>query len=245
MKQILILGASSDIAQASAHAFIKDGWKAILAGRNLEELQKISQDLKIRNHLESDIESYYFDTDKLETFETLWKLLPEMPDAVLCAVGYLGNQKLAQENSEETAKILNTNFNALVPILNKVATDFEKRKSGLIIGISSVAGDRGRASNYIYGAAKAAFTTFFSGLRNRLAQYNIAVITVKPGFVDTRMTKDMGLPPMLTATPQQVADDIIKAVHKKRNIVYTKWFWFWIMQAICLIPESLFKKMKI
>ncbi|MFI3270973.1 MAG: SDR family oxidoreductase [Pseudomonadota bacterium] len=244
MKKILILGASSDIARASALSFLHDGWEVALAGRDICTLYDIAQDLKIRSNAVADIDCYELDVNNKETFSSLWQSLDQLPDAVLCAVGYLGNQDKARYDDSEATKILSTNFTSLVPILSQVAADFEKRKSGLIIGISSVAGDRGRASNYTYGAAKAGFTAYLSGLRNRLAKDNVHVITVNPGFVATRMTEDLQLPAVLTASPKDVAQDIMKAVHKKRNVIYTKWFWRYIMLCVCAVPECIFKKLK-
>jgi len=126
-----------------------------------------------------------------------------------------------------------------------VYNDFEKRKSGFIIGISSVAGDRGRKSNYIYGSAKAALTAYLSGLRNRLYVANVHVLTVKPGFVATKMTEGMDLPEKLTAQPEAVAEDIYRAQQKNKNVLYTKWIWRWVMLIIKVIPEWKFKRMSI
>ena len=130
-------------------------------------------------------------------------------------------------------------------MLNIIANDFENRKSGFIIGISSVSGERGRKSNYMYGAAKASFTAYLSGLRNRLHSSNISVLTVNPGFVDTKMTKGMDLPKILTTLPKDVAEDIYNAQQKGKDVLYTKWLWKWIMFFIRNIPEFKFKKMSI
>ena len=140
---------------------------------------------------------------------------------------------------------MDTNYTGLVSILNIVANDFEKNKNGFIVGISSVAGDRGRKSNFIYGSAKAAFATYLSGLRNRLFNLNVHVLTVKPGFVETKMTEGLNLPVKLTAKTEEVANDIFKAQQKGKNVIYTKWFWRYIMLIIKNIPEFYFKKMSI
>jgi hypothetical protein len=129
--------------------------------------------------------------------------------------------------------------------LNIIANDFEQRRSGVIIGVSSVAGDRGRGSNYMYGSAKAGFTAYLSGLRNRLAKSNVHVITVKPGFVRTRMTEGLPLPGPVTAKPEQVARDVFKAYRGRRNEVYTLWMWRYIMLVIKLIPEAIFKRLNL
>ena len=130
-------------------------------------------------------------------------------------------------------------------IFNIIAADFEQRKSGFICGISSVAGDRGRKANFIYGAAKAALTTYLSGLRNNLYSSGVHVLTIKPGFVATKMTEGMDLPEKLTASPEQVANAIFKAQKSKKNVVYTIWIWRWVMLIIRNIPEWQFKKMSI
>ncbi|HEY2727571.1 MAG TPA: SDR family NAD(P)-dependent oxidoreductase, partial [Parafilimonas sp.] len=119
------------------------------------------------------------------------------------------------------------------------------KKNGTIVGISSVAGERGRQSNYIYGSAKAGFTAYLSGLRNRLYHDNVHVLTVLPGFVNTKMTAELNLSPLLTASPEQVADAVETAIRKKKNVIYVKWFWKWIMKIIKNIPEGMFKKKKL
>ena len=134
-------------------------------------------------------------------------------------------------------------FFGLANLLNIISNDFEERKSGVIVGISSVAGDKGKKSNYVYGAAKSSLTVYLSGLRNRLYSSNVIVMTVIPGFVDTKMTKDMDLPSFLTVSPNKVALSIYNAQLKGKNIIYIKWIWKWIMLIIKLIPESMFKKM--
>ena len=139
-------------------------------------------------------------------------------------------------------KIIDTNYTGVISLLNIIANDFEKRKRGFIIGISSVAGDRGKKSNYLYGSAKVAFTTYLSGLRNRLYKANVHVLTVKPGFVNKHMTAKIDLTKRLTAQPEDVAKDIFDAQKSKKDILYTMWTWKWIMMFIKMIPEFLYKK---
>ena len=158
---------------------------------------------------------------------------------------FFGEQEKAQNDFEEAQKIINTNYTGVVSILNIIVNDFEKHKKGFIVGISSVAGDRGRKSNFIYGSAKAAFTTYLSGLRNRLFKSNVHVMTVKPGFVATKMTEGLDLPTKLTAQTEEVAQDIFKAQQKGNNVIYTKWFWKYILLIIKNIPEFMFKKTSI
>ena len=140
---------------------------------------------------------------------------------------------------------MDTNYTGVVSLFNIIANDFEDRRSGFMVGISSVAGDRGRKNNYIYGSAKAALTAYLSGLRNRLYDAQVHVMTVKPGFVATKMTEGMDLPEKLTAQPEEVAEDIYKAQQKNKNVLYTKWMWRWVMMMIKMIPEWKFKGMSL
>jgi len=141
--------------------------------------------------------------------------------------------------------MISTNFTGAVSILNIAAKYYVSEKKGTIVGISSVAGERGRESKLIYGSAKAAFSAYLSGLRNKLYKQNVHVISVKPGFVYTRMTENLPLPKLLTAYPSEVADSIYKAVQKRKNVVYVKWIWRYIMLIIKYIPEFQFKKMSL
>jgi short-subunit dehydrogenase len=152
---------------------------------------------------------------------------------------------MAMSDWSEAAKIIHTNYTGGVSVLNIVAKHYIEAKEGVIVGIASVAGERGRQSNYLYGSAKAGFIAYLSGLRNRLYREGVHVVTVQPGFVYTKMTEDLSLPKLLTATPADVADVVYRGVQKKKNIVYVKWFWKWIMLIIKLIPEFIFKKLKL
>ncbi|MDR3088494.1 MAG: SDR family oxidoreductase [Desulfobulbaceae bacterium] len=243
MATMLILGAASDIARATALAFACEGWDLIVAGRKEEILQKIAADISLRSG--RTVKTAHFDALKPEEHAVFWRDIEEETSALFCAIGFLGEQERAQHDFGHAETILRTNFTGLTPILSLAANTFERRGRGLIIAVSSVAGDRGRASNYLYGSAKAGLTAFLSGLRNRLATKGVTVITVKPGFVATAMTAGMNLPTRLTATPQQVAADIVKAVKKKRNVVYSRWFWRSIMMIIGHIPECMFKRLKL
>ena len=164
---------------------------------------------------------------------------------VLCAVGCMGDQLENENNKIKRQEIIRTNFEGPLNILSEFANIFEKRGNGIIIGISSVSGERGKKSNYIYGSAKSGFTTFLSGLRNRLYEKNVHVITVLPGTVYTKMTLGLNLPKFITTYPDKIAVDIYTAVKKKRNIIYSLSIWRYIMKLINLIPESIFKKTKL
>ena len=167
-----------------------------------------------------------------------------MPDIVLCSVGFLGDHIDGQNSFEKSSLIIRTNFEGPALLMGEFANHFEKRKSGTILGISSVAGERGRSSNYIYGSSKAGFTQYLSGLRNRLFNSNVLVTTILPGFVNTKMTKDLKLNKYLTAEPIEVANVIYNAVLKKKEIVYIRPIWKYIMLVIKIIPEFVFKKIK-
>ena len=243
MSYVLIIGAKSDIAKATAREYAKHGYDIYLASRNAGELEEFANDIKVRT--QRDAKCVELDILDYASHETFYQQMQEKPLGVVSAVGYLGDQEKAQSSCSEAQKIIDTNYTGIVNLLNIIADDFETRRSGFIVGISSVAGDRGRKSNYIYGSAKAALTTYLSGLRNRLFDANVHVLTVKPGFVNTKMTAGMDLPEKLTAEPEEVAEDIYKAQQKMKNVLYTKWMWRWVMLIIMHIPEFMFKKMSI
>ena len=243
MSYVLIIGAKSDIAKATAREYAKHGYDLYLAARNSSELEEFAKDVITRTQqtvkvIELDILDY-------KSHQELYDKLEEKPLGVISAIGYLGDQEKAQATFEEAQQIMDTNYTGVVSLFNIIADDFEKRRSGFIVGISSVAGDRGRKSNYIYGSAKAALSAYLSGLRNRLYDAQVHVLTVKPGFVATKMTEDMDLPEKLTALPEAVAEDIYNAQQKNKNVLYTKWIWRWVMLIIRNIPEFQFKKMSI
>ncbi|HHJ34758.1 MAG TPA: SDR family oxidoreductase [Gammaproteobacteria bacterium] len=243
MAYVLIIGAKSDIAMALARKYAESGHDLYLAARKPEELRGFANDLKIRS--QKDIRLLALDILDFSSHDGFYRSLDQKPSGVISVVGYLGEQVKAQSEFTEAHRIIDTNFTGVVSLLNIVADDFEARKEGFIVGISSVAGDRGRKSNYIYGSAKAAFTTYLSGLRNRLHDAGINVLTVKPGFVATKMTEGMDLPGALTAQADEVAKDIFEAQQKKQDVIYSKWMWRWIMSIINNIPEWIFKKTSI
>jgi len=242
-KTLLVLGGTSDIGRAVAHVFAKAGWRVMLAGRSLEALGREAGDIGTRTG--ALVTAHAFDVLKTESFDEFLDGLQPMPDVVVSAVGLLGDQERAESEPAHAAEIFRTNFEGPALILDRVAARMMARGSGTIVGISSVAGDRGRASNYAYGAAKAGFTAFLSGLRNRTAKKGVHVATVKPGFVRTRMTEGLPLPGLLTAEPAEVAKAIFKATAARRNVVYVRPIWWLVMKIICAIPEGLFKKLKL
>jgi decaprenylphospho-beta-D-erythro-pentofuranosid-2-ulose 2-reductase len=243
MLNVLILGAGSDIAVALARNFASNGYGVQLAARNVNRLQPLQSDLAIRYN--SACTLHEFDAERPETHTAFLDSLPAMPDVSISVFGYLGDQQKAELDWEECHRILQVNYVGAVSILNRIAEKYAALGHGTIVGISSVAGERGRKSNYLYGSAKAGFTAYLSGLRNRLSAATVHVLTVQPGFVYTRMTEHLKLPALLTASPEQVADAIVAAVRKKKNIIYVKWIWRWIMLVIRCIPEPVFKKMNL
>ncbi|MHA4808155.1 SDR family oxidoreductase [Flavitalea flava] len=242
MPTVLLLGASSDMAVAIARNFAEKGYHIQLAARKASRLQPLQSDLSIRYNTVCTI--HEFDAEKPAEHQAFFQSLETKPDVTVSVFGYLGEQKQAETDWKEAERIIQVNYTGAVSILNIVANFYETQQKGTIVGISSVAGERGRQSNYLYGSAKAGFTAYLSGLRNRLFHHNVHVVSVQPGFVYTKMTENLPLPKLLTATPQDVAATIYKAIQKKKNTVYVKWFWRWIMLIIKSIPEFIFKKLK-
>ena len=241
---LLILGANSDVAQAVARKFAKaEKANLYLASRDMEILQKRAQDIVVRHEVQA--VPLYFDATDYASHAGFYAALDPKPDGVVLAFGYLGDQEQAQQNFQEARNIVETNYLGAVSVLEIIAADFERRGHGFIIGLSSVAGERGRRRNYMYGAAKGALTVYLSGLRNRLAKRGVRVITILPGFIQTKMTANMKIPQFLLGNTTEVSEDIYRAFKKSQNIIYTKWFWKWIMQIIRMIPESLFKRLDI
>lgn len=243
MKTALILGAKSDIAQAIAYQLAIAKYDLYLACRHSDSITALASDLSIRYQINAT--PIEFDATHFSSHKEIYDRLSPKPEIVICAFGYLGNQTTAQENFSEAEVIINSNYTGAVSILNIIAQDFEQRKSGIIVGISSVAGDRGRQSNYFYGSAKAGFTAYLSGLRNRLYKSGIQVITLKPGFVATKMTADLNLSKRLTTTPDVVAKTVMNAIQKQKDVVYVLPIWFIIMSIIRSIPEFIFKKLSL
>ncbi len=243
MSYVLIVGAKSDIAKEVARVYAKNGYNLYLGARAVDELEEFKTDLEVRSSVS--VELIELDITAYETHQSIYESLKEKPLGVIVVSGYMTEQHKAQKEWSESLNTINVNFTGAVSLLNIVANDFEEEKRGFIVGVSSVAGDRGRKTNYIYGSAKAAFTAYLSGLRNRLVDSGVSVLTVKPGFVNTKMTEGLALPEKLTAQPAEVAEDIFKAQQAGKNTLYTKWIWRYIMLIITHIPEFIFKKLSI
>ena len=245
-QRALILGAKSVIAQAVARTLAEEGYDLILAARNNPQLDSFAADIRLRTKREVGLVEFdALDWDSLATLpERLHRAFGEFHLVVL-VFGYLGEHQRAIRDSVEMQNILHTNFTSAAVVLGHLANYLEQRGRPCgIIGIGSVAGDRGRQSNYLYGAAKGGLSLFLQGLRNRLSSTQVHVMTVKPGFVDTPMTVNLaGL--FLVARPAVVAADIVRAYKKKRDVLYTPWFWRYIMLIIKTIPERVFKRLKL
>jgi len=241
---VLILGANSDIARAIADKFAREkGAHLCLASRDTDDLERLAKDIEVRYRTRAQVAR--FDALDYASHRPFYQNLDPKPDTAIVAFGYLGNQSRAQADFDEARRIVETNFLGCVSILEIIAEDFEARGRGTILAISSVAGERGRQSNYMYGSAKSALTTYLSGLRNRLCRRNVRVITVLPGFVRSKMTEGLSFPKILSAVPAETADDVFRAFKTGADVVYTKWFWRWIMTIIRMLPEGMFKKMRL
>tara|TARA_Y100000991_G_C21945211_1_gene337153 strand:- start:654 stop:1391 length:738 start_codon:yes stop_codon:yes gene_type:complete len=241
-KTLLLLGAKSDIGLAIAHRFASEGFDIQLAGRNSKILNEECLNISVRHRVKCTF--HELDILNYQSHQKFLNSLPKLPSIALSAIGYLDNQIESENDIKETIKTIRTNFEGLVLIFNIIANKFALRGYGTLIGISSVAGDRGRSSNYLYGSSKAGFTTYLSGLRNKLYNSNVNVITIKPGYVRTKMTSHLKLPSMLTTDPKTVANYIYSAYKKKKNIVYITNIWKYIMKLIKILPEGIFKKLK-
>ncbi len=245
MKNVLVLGATSAIAQATVRLLAARGASLYLVGRNPERLAAVATDARTRGAAR--VEHEAVDLDDLAGHEALVERAASALgglDGVLLAHGILGDQEEAQRSYAEAEKVLRTNFLSAVSLLTPLANRFEAQRAGTLVVISSVAGDRGRQSNYVYGASKGALSIFLQGLRNRLTRAGVAVVTVKPGFVDTPMTAAMKKNPLF-ASPERVARGLLHAAEAGRDEVYLPGFWAPIMFGIRSIPERVFKRMKL
>lgn len=245
MKKILIIGATSMIAQRCAAIWAQQGATLFLVGRNPSKLSHLSSDLL--QHGATDIFSFTMDINCIDQHLKMLSAADHQLagiDIVLIAHGSLPDQKYCEINIEQTVREINTNAISTIALLTLIANYFETRRRGTIAVISSVAGERGRASNYVYGSAKAMVTTFCSGLRQRLHKSKVNVLTVKPGFVDTPMTHHLPKN-ILWSSPDKIAQKITNAIEKKADEIYTPRYWSAIMFLIKIIPSKLFKKINL
>ena len=240
---VLVLGAASDIGRAIAHAYAKAGRPVILAARNATRLDPDLKDFAVRYGVAA--RTVEFDVLDIAGHGAFLEKLGELPGTVVCVVGFMGEQARSEQDPAAAELVIRSNYVGPAAIMAEAANRMVARGSGTLIGISSVAGDRGRASNYVYGSAKAGFTAYLSGLRNRLAKTGVAVITVKPGFVATQMTAGMKLTKPLLAQPAEVADAVVAAEAKRRDVIYVRPVWRLVMLIIRGLPEAIFKRSKL
>lgn len=245
MKKVVIVGATSAIAAEAARALALDGASLFLIGRNSDKLERLAGDLRVRSGAE--VHTAAFEAHDLHgasrVLEQARSALGEI-DAALVAHGDLPDQRACEHDWAAAERSLVTNFMSPAAFLTWLANYFEGRKQGNITVISSVAGDRGRQSNYIYGAAKGGLTVLLQGLRNRLAHHGVSVTTIKPGFVDTPMTAHIKKGPLF-ASAEAVGRRTAKAMRRGESVVYAPGFWLPIMLVIRHIPECIFKKLRL
>ncbi|MAM89066.1 MAG: short-chain dehydrogenase [unclassified Hahellaceae] len=251
LRPIVVFGATSDVAIALSRRYAEEGASLILIGRNESRLMAVADDLRVRGA--ASVRTLLQDSLTYEDHPALIESLfsDHRPARFYFFQGSLPDQKACEASFELTREAVEVNFLSIVSYLTWLATALERYPlenttgGATIIVVSSVAGDRGRGSNYVYGASKGALTVFLQGLRNRLYKVNHGVLTVKPGFIDTKMTADIDKGGPLWAKPQKVADDIRRAADGGRMVLYTPWFWQFIMLIIKSIPETIFKRLSL
>lgn len=248
INKIVIFGATSTIAEQTARLLVQSGASVFCVARNQEKLNILLDDLHVRATEKQIISGYISDLSDYNQHEALFSTIQSQFgefDSILIAYGVLPDQKRCENNIPLLMESYVTNSLSVISLLSHAANIFETQQQGVIAAISSVAGDRGRQSNYIYGSAKGAINIYLQGLRNRLSKKNISVVTIKPGFVRTSMTQEFKRDGPLWAEPENIAKGIIKAMCQGKNEVYLPWFWKAIMMIIKVIPESIFIKMKL
>lgn len=243
MQRVLIIGATSAIAEATARLFASRNASMFLVARNMDRLSAIAADLRVRGA--KSVEPYYLDVDDIGAhramLDTAWNVLGGV-DIALIAHGTLPNQELCDESVDKAMKEFATNGTSTIALSLALAQRLAPQSTLAVI--SSVAGDRGRATNFLYGSAKAAVSTYLSGLRQKLHRSGVNVLTIKPGFVDTPMTKDFKKSG-LWARPATIASGIVSAIDRRRSEIYLPSFWYLVMTIIRHLPEFIFRRLKL
>lgn len=242
VRTLLVVGATSDMGRAIARKLAAEGWALQLAARDPSRLAQEAEDLRARSAVA--VSPHHCDLLQADCGASLLDELEPLPDAAVCVVGDAGGQGEGPQGGAAAERLMHANYIGPALFMAALAERFAQRGRGVLVGVSSVAGERGRARNYVYGSAKAGFTAFLSGLRNRLHGSGVHVITLKPGYVHTRKTEGMALPRALTATPEEVAAAVAKAMRRRRDVVYVRAVWRPIMWIVRAIPEPLFKRLR-
>lgn len=243
--RVLIVGATSAIATEVARCFAREGSALCLIGRSSDKLSTLRDDLSVRGATRVDI-SIADMTEIERQREVIERAFESFDgfDMALVAYGTLGDQQASEQSVEIAVREWNTNATSVIALLTLLANLFERQGHGTLAVISSVAGDRGRPSNYVYGSAKAAVSSFLEGLRARLSKRGVHVLTIKPGMVDTPMTAHMKKGPLFSS-PERVGKDIYAAMLAGRDVIYSPWYWRWVMLVIRLIPTRVFKRLSL
>lgn len=243
--RVLIVGATSAIATETARIYAAYGARLFLTGRHAERLEAVAADLRVRGA--AAVEMAVLDvTDRArdaEVMDAAWAAFGGL-DVAVVAHGVLPDQRRCEQHADEALAALDVNFNAAVALLTPLANRFEAARAGCLAVITSVAGDRGRQSNYVYGAAKGGLDRFLQGLRNRLFRAGVAVVTLKPGFVDTPMTAGIAQGPLFVSA-RRAGRAVHRAIERRRDVAYIPWFWRPIMGLIRALPEAVFKRLRL
>ncbi len=242
MNYILILGAKSELAKELAILYAKEGFGVILAGRNIDSLADFSESLKSKYNTTAHLSE--FDLCEFEKHKEFYQNLRVKPYGIIVATGNYLLQGKIHPNNKDILNCINTNITGPVSLLSFFIEDMKRLKKGFIVGISSVSGERGRKKNYIYGCSKAAFTTYLSGIRNELYNYNVHVLSVICGYIQSDLRRD-GYGKYLEAHPSEIARIVFNGQRNNRNIIYVKWYWKILMLIIKIIPEFVFKRLNI
>jgi decaprenylphospho-beta-D-erythro-pentofuranosid-2-ulose 2-reductase len=240
---VLIIGATSAIAAEVARLYAGRGASLVLTGRNPARLAAVGDDLRVRGAASVDTEVLDV-LDRDRHADVVKRAFADRLDVALVAHGELPDQQRCQADPGEAARALELNLVTTAELLTLLANEFEAQRSGTIAVVTSVAGDRGRQSNYVYGAAKAGVSVFLQGLRQRLRAAGVRVVTLKPGFVDTPMTAHLPRNP-LASSPRRAARAIYHAIESRRDVAYIPWFWRPVMALIRAVPESIFKRLRL
>lgn len=245
-KRAILVGASGGIGSALAHKLADNGYSLALFSRDADAMQKVCNEINVKSG-ETRALAFPHDVTQYETIPaSLRKAIADLGglDTFVYVAGYIYFPQLNEFNFEQDRRMVEVNLLGAMAWMDEVAALFQAAKGGQIVGVSSVAGDRGRIGNPGYNTSKSGFTTYLEALRNRLTRHGVNVITVKPGMVKTEMLALPNAPrPVLAVTAEKVADDIYKAILKRKQVVYTASIWMWVMMVIKHVPSAVFRRL--